>query len=98
MDRKEIIRLIERIKPELESEGVAHLAPFGSRSRGDYRSESDLDILIDVADNSRFSLLNLVGVEDLVGDATGLVSNVFMRRSLDDDFRKSIARDILEVF
>ncbi|MBB3978994.1 hypothetical protein GGQ64_004230 [Rhizobium azooxidifex] len=98
MDRKEIIKLIEQIKPNLEAEGVAHLALFGSRARGDNRRESDIDILIDVTPGSPFSLLNLVGVEHIVADATGLTSNAVLRRSLDEDFRKTIQADIVEIF
>ncbi len=98
MDKDEIIRRIERMRHDLEAEGVAHLALFGSRARGDGHSGSDLDILVDVAAESRFSLLNLLGVEHIIADATGLPSNAVLRRSLDDRFRKAIAADIVEIF
>jgi len=98
MDRKEIIKLIEQVKPDLEAEGVTHLALFGSRARGNNRGDSDIDILIDVTPGSSFSLLNLVGVEHIVADATGLTSNAVLRRSLDEDFRKTIQTDIVEIF
>lgn len=98
MDRKEIIALIAAVRPTLEAEGVAHLALFGSRARGDHRKESDIDLLIDVAPDRLFSLLNLVGVEHIVTDATGLTSNALLRRSLDEGFSETVQPDIIEVF
>ncbi len=98
MKRHALIATLEVIRPELEAEGVSHLALFGSRARGDATAESDVDILIDVAPGSRFSLINLVNVEQLVGDRTGIPANAFMRRSLDDNFLNFISRDVIRVF
>ncbi|MGN6584264.1 MAG: nucleotidyltransferase family protein [Rhizobiaceae bacterium] len=93
-----IIAKLRALQPDLEAEGVEHLALFGSRARGDNREDSDIDLLLDVAPSRRFSLLNLIGVEHLVRDATGLPSNAFMRRSLDDEFRASAESHLVEIF
>ncbi len=37
-----------RAAPCFESEGVTHMALFGSRARGDNRPDSDVDLLIDI--------------------------------------------------
>jgi len=71
MTRDEIIARIRDTAPALRAEGVTKLAIFGSRARGDAREDSDLDVLIDVDPDSRFSLLNLSGVGLIVEDATG---------------------------
>ncbi|WP_394892867.1 nucleotidyltransferase domain-containing protein [Mesorhizobium sp. AaZ16] len=86
------------IRPDLTAEGVTHVALFGSRARGDHSERSDLDLLLDVDPASRFSILNLVGVERIVEKATGIRANAFMSRSLDDGFRDSIKHDLIEVF
>ena len=98
MSTAEIIAKLESLRAKLEREGVEHLAIFGSRARGDHSQASDLDLLIDAAPMSRFSILNLVGVEHIVTDSTGLAANAFMRRSLDEPFKHSISSEIVEIF
>lgn len=98
MKTVEIVAKLESLRPKFEAEGVEHLAIFGSRARGDYTESSDLDLLIDAALSRKFSILNLVGVEHIAADSTGLPANAFMRRSLDASFKKSITSDIIEVF
>ena len=98
MQRDAIIERLMTLRPHLLAEGVTHVALFGSRARGDYSEQSDLDLLLDVDPSSRFSILNLVGVEQIVETATGIPANAFMRRSLDDSFRNSIKDDVVEVF
>ena len=98
MTRDEIIARIRDTAPALRAEGVTKLAIFGSRARGDAREDSDLDVLIEVDPDSRFSLLNLSGVGLIVEDATGLKTQVAMRRSLDPRIAERIADDVVEVF
>lgn len=98
MDRLQLTEKIKSARKTLESEGVVHIALFGSRARGNYRDDSDVDILLDVLPNAKFSILNLVGVEEIITTATGLKSNAIMRRSLNDGFKISVAKDIIEIF
>jgi predicted nucleotidyltransferase len=98
MTRDEIIATIRTAAPALRAEGVANLAIFGSRARGDARPDSDLDVLIEVAPDSRFSMLDLIGVEHIIRDATGLAVQATMRRSLEPRMVQRIADDIIEVF
>jgi uncharacterized protein len=98
MTRDEIIAKLRTSVPALKAEGVTGLAIFGSRARGDERTNSDLDVLIDVDPDAKFSLLNLSGVALIVEDVTGLKTQVSMRRSLEPRFEKRIADDVIEVF
>ncbi len=98
MDRDTVVFALEELRPALEAEGVMHLSVFGSRARGDSRPDSDIDILLDTEPSRRFSILDLVGVEHLVRDATGIPANAFMRRSLDKSFLRSISPDSVVVF
>jgi uncharacterized protein len=98
MTRDEIIATIRSHAPALKAEGVTKLAIFGSRARGNDRPDSDLDVLVEVDPDQRFSLFNLIGVEHIIEDATGLSVQATMRRSLEPRMAERIADDIIEVF
>jgi len=98
MDRQQLIETLRELRPQLAAEGVTHLAIFGSRARGDHRPDSDVDLLVEVDPATQFSILDLIGVEHRISDRTGARANAVMRRSLKDDFRARIEKDIVEIF
>ena len=98
ISRNEIIADLRRLERKFRDHGVTRLAIFGSRARGDNRPDSDLDVLVDVRPDIKFSLLDLIGIAHLIEDEMGVSANMFMRRSLEERFAKTIRDDIIEVF
>ena len=94
----EIISTIREREPALKARGVEHLALFGSRARGDSGAQSDLDVIIDIAPGKRFSLLDLSSVGLMIEDATGISSQIVLRRSVAPDFAARIADELVPVF
>lgn len=98
VSRDELLATLRGLEPALRKRGVTSLAIFGSRSRGDARPDSDLDVLVETELNIKFSLLDLIAVENVIRDATGLETQATMRRSIEPRFSERIADDIIEVF
>jgi uncharacterized protein len=98
MTRDEIIAKLRANAAAIQAEGVTKLALFGSRARGDMRDDSDIDVLIEVPPDSKFSLLNLIGVEHIITDITGLPAQATLRRSVEPRMAERIADDIVEIF
>jgi predicted nucleotidyltransferase len=98
MTRDEIIAAIRENADAIKGKGVAKLALYGSRARDDYRPASDIDILVEIEPDTSFSLLNLIDVEHIIEDATGLQAQATVRRFVSPDFAQRVAEDILEIF
>jgi predicted nucleotidyltransferase len=93
--------LVTRLKAhadEIRDQGVISLAIFGSRARGDARSDSDLDVLISYdADSRPFTLYDLVRVERLLERITGLDVHVSTRDGFSPTRLKRVLKDAVSV-
>lgn len=58
MSVNDITEKLNFLKPKLKEEGISLIGIFGSYSRGDYTSSSDVDILYKIDDIKEFYLKN----------------------------------------
>src|SRR5579872_7508669 len=95
---EEIHAELQTLEQPLRELGVAALALFGSTARGTARPDSDIDVLIDVAPDARFSLVDLVAVKDFLEDKIGRTVDVVTREGLDPAIRDRVIREARAVF
>lgn len=77
--------------------GADRLYLFGSIARGDERPDSDVDLFFDVCD-PRFSLIELVDLQDRIQTILGAKSDVMTRNSIHPMLRSQIEAEALRVF
>jgi hypothetical protein len=82
----------------LRERGLAALALFGSTARDTARPDSDVDVLVDIAPDVSFSLIDLVSVKDFLEDRLGRKVDVVIREGLDPAIRDRVIREARAVF
>ena len=98
MNRETIVAAIRSEEAALKRAGVKSLALVGSSARGSRREDSDVDVLIDVADAARFSLMDRIAVMHLLGDALGVPVDVSRRDTLNPLARDRMVTDAIQIF
>lgn len=99
LTREQLLAELRALQPQFERKGVAHLAVFGSRARGDNRPDSDVDLLLEAEPDTKFSLLDAIGAGHIVEDSLGLqTSVVVLDRFAPAEFIASVERDRVTVF
>ncbi len=88
----EIKQILETQKPYLAVEfGVVEIGVFGSYVRDEQRPDSDIDILIELEEPSRISLIDLVELEYYLSELLDAKVDIALKRNL----RKRIGQRIL---
>ena len=87
----------ERVVGLLRAQGVRGLALFGSVARGEARVDSDVDLLVELNQDTKLGF-RVVGLQDdlrrLVGREVGLT----FARQIRPEFGNRIAPDLVPVF
>ncbi len=97
-DRTTVEKAIRRIETDLRAKGVDALYLFGSVARGEAGPDSDIDVLIEVAPNSRFSLLDQAGIQTDLSNAVGHAVDVIVKKSLRKELRGKVLAEAKRVF
>lgn len=83
---------------ELQAEGVLHLALHGSVARGEETPESDVDLIAELDETRKISLLDVVHIENRLTDILGVRADLSEKRSLRPDVAENAQRDSIRVF
>jgi predicted nucleotidyltransferase len=94
MTRDEALTILRREKPRLtERYGIKQIGLFGSVARDEASTESDVDVIVDVAIESVWEYLRLI--EEVQGAFPAKVDVVRLQAGLRPRFRDSIERDAI---
>ena len=86
------------LEKPLRERGLASLALFGSIVRGEARSDSDIDVLVDVDPKVGFSLVDLVSVKLFLENRLGRKVDVVTRQGIEPAVRDRVLNEAESVF
>src|SRR3984957_6603854 len=98
VSKDEVLAKLAALEKPLREHGLSSLALFGSVIRGTARADSDIDVLIDVAPEARFSLIDLVSVKDFLEERLGRKVDVVTKEGLDPAIRDRVFHEAEAVF
>lgn len=97
MKRREAVATLREQAADIKALGATALYLFGSTARDDAMPFSDLDLFVDY-DPDRFSLVELVGIKQLLEKRLGVSVDLTTRDSLDPLLRDQIEASAERVF
>jgi predicted nucleotidyltransferase len=97
MSRDQILAILRRHSSDLRRLGAAQLFLFGSASRDEAGPQSDVDLFFDF-DDPRFSLIELVALQERISQLLDARADVMSRGSLHPRARESIEQSAVRVF
>ena len=98
MRKRDAVAALRGQADEVKARGVTALYLFGSTARDESLATSDLDLFVDYDQGGRFSLVDLVGVKQLLEDRLGVPVDLTTRDSLDPLLRGRIEASAKRVF
>ncbi len=98
MKRQDAVEALQRQAEAVKALGATALYLFGSTARDEAAARSDLDLFIDYDRDRRFSLVELVGIKQLLERRLGVPVDLTTRDSLDPLLRDRIEASAERVF
>lgn len=92
-----IIRALRAHRADLNAQGIAHVAVFGSVARGEARATSDVDLLIEIAPGRRVGLFGLSRLKRRLAEIIPR-ADVVDKRSLHPAIVGAVATDAVYAF
>ena len=98
MDRATVLAKLRRYEAELKAAGIVRLSLFGSVARGEASSDSDVDVMAEFDSGRQFSLLEMVHLENRLGDILGVRVDLTSVRAMKGRVRERAAREAVPAF
>jgi predicted nucleotidyltransferase len=98
MRRSEAIAKLKDCAADVRARGATSLYLYGSSARDEAGPDSDLDLFIDYDPASRFSLVDLAAIQNLLEQNLATKVDVTTRDSLHPRLREGITHSAVRVF
>ena len=98
MNSAAAIETLRRSEQALRDRGVMHAALFGSVARGDNRSNSDIDIMIEIDPDARMTVFEYVDLKDYIAALFDAPVDVVNREGLKPYVRPAATADAIYAF
>lgn len=93
-----VLNALRAHESELRQLGVSHAAVFGSVARCEARSDSDIDVLVDLDPERHMGVFEYARLKLYVNEILDGAGDVVNRRTLKPLLRDSILRDAVHAF
>lgn len=94
MTKIEILKTLKALKPQYQKDGLILVGLFGSFSRGEEQSDSDIDIVYEIEKNQKFSMFKyLSDLEKSLNHKVDLVR----AETIKADLKPYIYKDLIYV-
>lgn len=90
----DIFNILREEKPKLLKDGVTGIGVFGSYVRGEATENSDIDILIDMSEDSPMTLLSLAELEQSLSSRFEKKVDLVIRNDLKPGIGKRILSEV----
>ncbi len=95
---EDIRKALSKHKRELRQKyNVKEIGIFGSYVRGEQKSKSDVDILVEFEESSTLSLLDFIGLENYLSDVLGVKVDLVEKHTLKPRIGKRVLEEVVNV-
>ncbi|MGZ8323726.1 MAG: nucleotidyltransferase family protein [Rhodoplanes sp.] len=98
MTRQSAIEILQQNQDALRARGIRHAALFGSVARGEARSTSDVDVLIELDPALKLDVFAYAGLKRFVAELFDGPVDVVNKAALKPYLRRPVAADAVYAF
>ncbi|MEJ0013425.1 MAG: nucleotidyltransferase domain-containing protein [Bauldia sp.] len=98
MNRDTAIAKLKENADAVRALGATALYLYGSTARDEATADSDVDVFIEYDEGKRFSLLDLVGIQQELEERLATKVDVSIRKGIRPEFRKFAESDAIRIF
>ena len=93
----QVKKVLSQERKILTSYGISKIGVFGSFAYGDFNPKSDVDVLINLSNNSKLSLLDLIEIENDLSTKLGRKVDLVTQNGLRPYIKESILKSTVYV-